>query len=61
MKLGEIAALILVVCSIGIILLMELSSGTTFYILYIIDFAVAVVLFCDYLLELKRAEWVTLS
>jgi voltage-gated potassium channel len=54
MKLGEIAALILVVCSIGIILLMELSSGTTLYILYIIDFAVAVVLFCDYLLRVKK-------
>jgi len=54
MKLGEITALILVVCSIGVILFIELSSGTVLYILYIIDFAIAVALFSDYLLRAKE-------
>lgn len=54
MKLGEIAGLVLVVLSIAIILLMELSHGAELYLLYSLDLAISLTLFYDYSLRVKR-------
>jgi len=54
MKLSELIALALVVLSIAIILLIELSHGTILYILYAVDLAIALALFYDYALRVKK-------
>lgn len=54
MKLSEIIALALVVSSIAIILLIEISEGAILYLLYALDLAIAIVLFYDYALRVRK-------
>lgn len=54
MKLTELIALALVVFSIAIILLIEISEGAVLYLLYALDLAIALALFYDYFLRAKN-------
>lgn len=54
MKLSEIVALVLVVFSIAIILLIEISEGAILYLLYTLDFAIALALFYDYAIRIRN-------
>lgn len=53
MKLSELIALALVIFSIAIILLIEISEGAVLYLLYALDLAIALVLLYDYTLRVK--------
>ncbi|MCX8172265.1 MAG: potassium channel family protein [Archaeoglobaceae archaeon] len=54
MKFDEMFALSLVIISIAIILLIEVSEGLVLHVLYLLDFLIALFLLYDYGLRVKR-------